>query len=90
VAEAGPLAAVGREQSAEHADRRRLAAAVRSQEAEDLAAPHGEREILDRVVIAEVLVQAAHVDDDVASGLRGHFCLAPESSDGLGRVTSTG
>jgi hypothetical protein len=73
VTETGSLAAVRREQPAEHADRRGLAASVGAEKAEDLAALHGEREILDRVILAEVLVQAAHIDDDVAAGGVVHF-----------------
>ena len=65
-AEARPFAAVGRQQPAQHPDRRGLAAAVGTEEAEDLAAAHGQREILDHVVVAEALVEAAHVDDDLA------------------------
>ena len=83
-AETGALAAVGREQPAQHPDRRGLAAAVRPEEAEDLAAAHRQREILDDVMAAEALVQAAHVDDGVG-GVRGgdHVRCA-------GSVTSTG
>ncbi len=65
VAETGALAAVGREQSAEHADGGGLAAAVGAEKAEDLAAPYRKRKVLDDVVLAEVLVDAVHVDDDV-------------------------
>src|SRR5262249_4390872 len=61
-AEAGAAAVAGRQQPAEHADRRRLAAAVRSEEAVDLALLHAQREVLDDVLFAEVLVQAANVD----------------------------
>ena len=82
VAQARALAGVGREQPAEHPDRRRLAAAVRSEEAEDLAAPHRQREVAHDVVLAEVLVEAAHVDDDVGNVGRG--------SGAHGSVTSTG
>src|SRR5947208_8145659 len=83
VAEASALPAVGREQPADHPDRGRLATAVGSQKTEDLAAPHGEREILHGVVLAEVLVDAAHVDDDVVGMGIAHFCAG-------GIVTSTG
>jgi hypothetical protein len=50
VAEASPLAARGHQQSAQHPDRRRFAAAVGSEKAEDLAAAHRQREILDDMV----------------------------------------
>ena len=62
VAEAGAGAGVRREQAAHHADRGGLAAAVRAEEAEDLAALHLQRQVLDDVLVAEVLVQPVHVD----------------------------
>src|SRR6202035_1292395 len=65
VAQARAFAAVRGEQSAEHANRRRLAAAVGAEKAENLAAAHAERKVLDHVVLAEMLVDAVHVDDDV-------------------------
>jgi hypothetical protein len=81
VAQAGAAAAVGREQPAHHADRRGLAAAVGAEEAEDLAARDLHGEIAHHVLIAEVLVQAAHVDGVVAVAVvrAAH-----------GKVTSTG
>ena len=82
-AEARALAAVGRQQPAEHPDRRGLAAAVGPEEAEDLAAAHRQREILDDVMAAEALVEAAHVDDDVV----GH---GRSRAHDAGSVTSTG
>src|SRR6185312_5947348 len=45
VAEAGAAAGVRREETAHEADRRRLAAAVRSEEAEDLALHDAHREV---------------------------------------------
>ena len=83
VAQAGALPAVGREQPADHPDGGRLAAAVGSEKTEDLPAPNGEREILHGVVLAEVLVDAAHVDDDVVGADLIHFWAG-------GIVTSTG
>src|SRR5204863_1126843 len=65
VTETGAFATVRREETAQHPDRRRLAAAVGAQKAEYLAAPDRQREVLDRVVVAEMLVETAHVDDDV-------------------------
>ena len=70
VAKAGSLAGVGRQKPAQHADRRRLAAAVRTQKAEDLAALDANREIVDDGVPIEALGQAAHVDGGV--GRRVH------------------
>ncbi len=101
-AQASALAGIRREQPAEHADRRRLAAAVRPEEAEDLAAPHRQREVAHDVVLAEVLVQAPHVDDEVGSAfgrpcgthwstfaLRAVFALGA-ALRAHGSVTSTG
>src|SRR5690606_11315787 len=56
------LAAVGRQQSAQHADRRRLAAAVGAEEAEDDAARHLDGEVPDDGLVAEALRQAADAD----------------------------
>src|SRR5207247_745364 len=74
VPQAGALAAVGRKQPAEHADRGGLPAAVGAEKAEDLAALYGERKVLDDVVLAEVLVDAVHVDDDVGGARVVHWC----------------
>src|SRR5205814_749112 len=64
----------GREQPAQHADRGGLAAAVGAEKAEDLAALYGERKVLDDVILAEVLVDAMHVDDDVGGARVVHWC----------------
>ena len=45
------------EQAAQHADRRRLAAAVRAEESVDLGAAHAQIEMVDRDQLAEVLGQ---------------------------------
>ena len=58
-----PGAGGGREQAAEHADGGGLARAVRSEEAEDLAAPHGERNAGDGLERAEALLEVVHLDD---------------------------
>ena len=62
VAEAGAGAGVRRQQPAHDADRGRLAAAVGAEEAEDLAALDLQRQVVDDVLVAEALVQPAHVD----------------------------
>ncbi len=82
VAEARAIAAVGRKQPAEHPDRRRFSAPVGAEKAEDLAAADRQRQVLDDVVLAEMLVDAVDVDDDVR-GARIVHC-------GGGSVTSTG
>ena len=82
VPQAGAFAAVGGEQPAEHADRSGLPAAVGAQKAENLAAAYRERKVFDDVVLAEMLVDAVHVDDDVG-GVRVVHCAG-------GSVTSTG
>jgi len=77
VAEASALAAVGRQQAAQHADGRRLARTIRPEEAIDRAASHLHRQIADHLARAERFRQAAHIDGDVAlarsvgHGLRG-------------------
>ena len=62
VAEAGAGAGVGRQQPAYDADRGRLAAAVGPEEAEDLAAPDLQRQVVDDMLVAEALVQPANID----------------------------
>src|SRR5262245_20602224 len=69
VAEAGPLALVGREQAGEHADGRRLAGAVRTQEAIDRAALDLHRQVAHDLAPVERLGQTVHIDGDVG----GHF-----------------
>ena len=64
VAEAGAVARIGPEQPADHADRGGLAAAVRAEEAVDLAVLHLQREILHHVLASEGLVQAVDVDGE--------------------------
>jgi len=84
VAEAAPFAGVRRQEAAQHPDRRRLAAAVRAEEAEDDAARHGDREVVDDGTAVVALREAAHVDRDVAAG-RCQRQRAP-----LASATSTG
>jgi hypothetical protein len=62
VAEAGAAARIRGEQAAQHADRGGLAAAIGTQEAEDLARLHAQREIDDHVLVAEALVEPVYVD----------------------------
>ena len=87
VAEAGPAALVGRQQPAKHADRRRLAAAVRSQEAENLAALDANREVVDDRAAAVALGEAADVDGRLGPGRRQHL---RSHRAGAASVTSTG
>ena len=54
----------GGEQAAQHADRRRLAGAVRAEEAEDLALVHAERDPVDGHEGAEALGELADLDGD--------------------------
>src|SRR5262249_4339136 len=61
-AEALARAGIRREQAAEHADRRRLAAAVGPEEAEDHAARHLDGEVLHHGLVAEALGEAADAD----------------------------
>src|SRR5207248_3720464 len=66
VPEALAASRVGLEQPAEHADRRRLAAAVRAEEAVDFAAAYLQRKIFHHMLLSEALVQPAHVDRELA------------------------
>jgi hypothetical protein len=67
-AEAGPLAGVGRQQAAEHADGRGLAASVRAEEAIDRAALDLHREVMHDLAAAKRLRQAGDIDGDVRRG----------------------
>src|SRR3954468_12386642 len=66
--EAG-LAGVGVDQSEQDAQRRALAGAVRAEEAGDAPGLHGERQVLDRLDLAEALAQALELD---GGGAHGH------------------
>jgi hypothetical protein len=66
VTKARAFAVVGCQQAAQHADRRRLAAAVRSEEAEDRAALDANREVVDDGATAIAFRQPAHVDGGAA------------------------
>jgi hypothetical protein len=72
VAEAGAGAGVRREQSAHEADRRGLAAAVRTEKAKNLAARDLQRHVVDHVLVAKVLVQVMDVDR-VSGRIGVHF-----------------
>jgi DNA-binding LacI/PurR family transcriptional regulator len=76
-AEARALAGVRRQQAAEHADGRGLAAAVGAEEAHDDAAGHFDGEIIDDGLAAEALGEAVHAD-----GGRGavHGCTGATST----------
>ena len=76
-------AAVGPEQPADHADRRRLAGAVRPEEADDLAFATLEVDVVDDRLVAEALGQPVHVDDRCAAAA---FMTRPRSVG----ATSTG
>src|SRR3546814_14743985 len=71
---------LGPQQAAQHADGRRLAAAIRAEEAVDQAAAHLHREVADDHAAAERLGQAMDVDDDVA-GRHLPFCTAWSRSE---------
>jgi hypothetical protein len=69
--ETGSAAAVRRQQTAEHADRRRFAAAIGAEEAADLARGRLQIQAMHDFVRAKAFLQIAHIDDEV-----GH-CPAP-------------
>ena len=74
VAQTRSLAAVGRQQAAQHADGGGLAAAVRPEKAVDLAALDLHREVMHHLAAAERFGQAANVDRDIGGRSRqlGH------------------
>lgn len=90
VTEARATAAVGRQQPAHHADRRGLAAAVGAEEAKDLAARNLHGEVFHDVLVAEVLVQAMHVDCVAAIACVVPAVGAVRPGSAHGSVTSTG
>src|SRR5208337_2499381 len=69
VAEALARAAVGLEEPTEHADGRRLAAAVRPEKSADLALGDLQVEALDHLEVAEALAQSGDVDGVIAHGV---------------------
>ena len=74
-AQAGAGARVRREQAAHHPDGRGLAAAVGAEETEDFPAPDLQRDVPDDVLVAEMLVQVADVDDEFA--VHGRLSATP-------------
>ncbi len=70
VAEAGALAAVRRQQAAQHADGGGLAGAVGPEEAVDRAALHLHRQVMHDLAAAERFRQALDVDGDVGRLMR--------------------
>ena len=56
------LAALGHEQAGEHAQRGRLAAAVRAEQPVDLTRQHAERELVEHAAPAELVRQAADLE----------------------------
>ena len=65
--ETGAAALVGREQAAQHAHERRLAAAVRAEETVNLAVTNLHRDVFDDGAVAEFFRDAAHVNGEVGS-----------------------
>src|SRR5581483_5258115 len=74
VAEAGARARIRREQPAQHAKRRGLAAAVRPEEAVDLAPRHFEGEIVHHHLAVEAFGEARDVDGDLLAVHRRTIC----------------
>ena len=74
-----------RQQAGQHLHRRRLAAAVRAEEAEDLAALDAEAHVVDGGEVAEALRQAVRLDRRRGLGRRvarrdHHLAVAPRAS----------
>ena len=74
VAKARAFTFVGRQQSAQHADRRRLAAPVGPEKAEDRPALDSNREVVDDGAPAIALRQTVHVDGGAARRVRDIGC----------------
>ena len=72
--EATAFAAVGREQAAKHPQERGLAAAVRAEEAVNLAGPHLHGDVIDDRACAEFFRHAANVNGEVSGA---HFISTP-------------
>ena len=68
IAKASTRSGVRLEQAAEHANRRRFAAAVRAEKPADLAFGHLQVQIFDDFQVAEILAQANDVYDIRAHG----------------------
>ncbi len=73
-AEACAAAFIRTEQAAEHADDRRLAAAVRAEKAADLARANLQAHVVDGREVAETLGHPVHVDGEILSH---KLCLIP-------------
>ncbi len=69
-----------REQRGEHADRRRLAGSVRTEEAEDLALVHDEIDTVDRLHVTEVTLETVRYDGRVEA----HAPRTPEVRRDIG------
>src|SRR4029078_1040118 len=67
--EAASLARIRCQQSAEHADRGGLAAAVGTEKTEDLPALDADRKVVDHHPAGEALTQAVYVDGRLSRGL---------------------
>src|SRR5262249_33665055 len=89
-AEAGDASRVGREQAGEHADRGRLAGAVRSEKAEDLPARHVEAHAVGGDERAEPAGDVAHFDERVHHAASSPWSTNTSSSDGRISATSDG
>src|SRR5262249_10023249 len=63
--ETGSATTVRRQQTAEHTDRRRLAAAIGAKKAADLTGGHLQIQPMHNPVRAEALLQIAHIDDEL-------------------------
>ena len=66
-AQTASAAAVGREQTAEHPQKRRFAAAVRAEKTVNLPAPHLHGNVVHDRAVAEPLRDALHVNHEIRS-----------------------
>src|SRR6476620_4383423 len=79
-AETRAFAAIRLEQSANHPDRRRLAAAIGAEKTADASARHAQIDVVDDATAVERLREPAHVDDRLA--LLGHYDCPSRTSSG--------
>ncbi|MNI38665.1 hypothetical protein D3C73_928160 [compost metagenome] len=95
VAQAGAAAGIRRQQPAHQADAGGLAAAVGAKKTEDLAFLNAQRYVIDHMLVAKALVQAAHVNHGLAVlRIRGggcvHCSVASTGCPGCSRAAASG
>ncbi len=89
IAEAASFAAVGHEEAAEHPQKRRLTAAVRTEETVNLAGPNLHGDVVDDGARAEFFRDAANVNDEIGRhrGNIQHSTFNPQHPKNFHRAT---